>query len=137
MASVPPFSTLLPPHLNHMIPHIWPQLIGRGEDTWSKLGQLAFFPPNLELGSRNLLSFCGCLNLLPPHTPRSRKGCSGNSLAVQWLGPCASIVGGMVPSLRGELRSRMPRGVAKKIKKKKIVAQRRERKERTREGRRG
>ena len=40
----------------------------------------------------------------------------GNSLAVQWLGLCASTAGAQVRSLVGELRSCKPHGRAKKKK---------------------
>ena len=45
---------------------------------------------------------------------------SGTSLAVQWLRLCASNAGGVwVQSLAGELRSHMPHGASKILKKKK------------------
>lgn len=52
----PPFHS--PPSvLNHMIPPVWPQMIGRGKNTWSKLGQLVFFPSKFEIGIyRDLLT---------------------------------------------------------------------------------
>ena len=47
------------------------------------------------------------------HKEKKKKNL-GNYLVVQWLGLCASTAGLQVQSLVKELRSHMPRGIARK-----------------------
>jgi hypothetical protein len=60
-----------------MILLLWSQLIGGGD-----LVQIRSVVLSLKfgIGSRGLLSVCGCLDLLVPDTPTSRKGCSKEQL---------------------------------------------------------